>query len=455
MKNKTTKIILYILVAVLVLDVVVAVAVDVNKLTPSTSTTTPNMVTLNDLYQKTLNIYYSTSSSPRYISTSTAPANSMYTLQEVWDSIGNFSLPDEGNVRAGTLYGRSDSPRTGAFSVNSCSDPATTPTIVLAIGNTNPVGGVTNVVVPEAGATDTTGAVTGWVTGTADRIKFTVTDGGSAVSTVTINGSPYTSGSDYTATSTDSLTIIVITTEAGKTTGTRTFTVTISAPVGFVCGDTLVDGAQNYQTVTVGSYCWTKQPMNAGTMINSSSGGTGGDGNMSGSSPIEKYCYDNNEDNCTASGGLYQWGEVMQASLTCNGTDSHPACDSPVQGICPSGWHIPSHYEVVSLERSLCSIPGDVCNSNFPYNTETTGWRGIDEGTSFKATVTAMPGYRVPDSTFTSTSSALGFWTSTEDTDLSKAFMRALSSSGDNATQILRIPFNKSNGLSVFCVKAI
>lgn len=109
---------------------------------------------------------------------------------------------------------------------------ATTPSaITLAVGSTNPVGGVTNVVIPNAGATDTTGAVTGWVTTTADKIKFTVTDGGSATSTILINGSPYTSGADYTVPSTSNLTIVVTTSETGKTTVVRTFTVTVAAAV--------------------------------------------------------------------------------------------------------------------------------------------------------------------------------------------------------------------------------
>jgi len=69
---------------------------------------------------------------------------------------------------------------------------------VLAKGAVNPVGAVANVQIPAAGATDTHGAVTGWVAGTADRIKFTVTDVSPATSTITINGAAYTSGADYT-----------------------------------------------------------------------------------------------------------------------------------------------------------------------------------------------------------------------------------------------------------------
>ena len=104
---------------------------------------------------------------------------------------------------------------------------ATVPSaITLAVGSTAPVGGVVNVAIPASGATDTTGAVTGYVATSADKIKLTVTDNG-GTSTITIGGAPYTSGDDYQVPSLSALTIIVTTTEAGKLTATRTFTVSI------------------------------------------------------------------------------------------------------------------------------------------------------------------------------------------------------------------------------------
>lgn len=107
---------------------------------------------------------------------------------------------------------------------------ATAPSAIeLSAGVTNPVGGVTNVAIPAAGATDTTGAVTGWLTATADHIKFTVTDAGAATSTILINGAAYTSGNDYTIASAASLAIVVTTSEIGRVTGVRTFTVTVGA----------------------------------------------------------------------------------------------------------------------------------------------------------------------------------------------------------------------------------
>lgn len=109
--------------------------------------------------------------------------------------------------------------------------PATAPTsIVLEKGSTNSVGQVVNVVIPAAGETDSTGEITGWASGTQDKIKFAVTDGAAAHSTIKINGADYTSGDDYTiASGVSALKIVVTTTEAGKLAQTRTFIVPVAA----------------------------------------------------------------------------------------------------------------------------------------------------------------------------------------------------------------------------------
>jgi uncharacterized protein (TIGR02145 family) len=72
-------------------------------------------------------------------------------------------------------------------------------------------------------------------------------------------------------------------------------------------------------------------------------GGTDTDG-MSG---IQKYCYNNQQANCNIYGGLYQWDEIM-------GIDP-PSASNPsgVQGICPSGWHIPSFSEINQLTEEI------------------------------------------------------------------------------------------------------
>ena len=181
------------------------------------------------------------------IPTATITATTQYTATISWN--GNPSTFSVGTVYTATItitpktgYILSGVPANfftvaGATTTNSINsgvvsavfpvvqDYAAVPSaVVLAVGSTAPVGGVTNVVIPAIGTTNTTGVITDWVANTADKIKFTVTDAGSATSTITINGSAYVSGTDYQVVPTTTLpTIVVTTTEAGKITTVITF----------------------------------------------------------------------------------------------------------------------------------------------------------------------------------------------------------------------------------------
>ncbi|GAU77017.1 S-layer homology domain-containing protein [Fusibacter sp. 3D3] len=142
-----------------------------------------------------------------------------------------------------------------AICVVTVTEQAAIPTAVtLAVGSLNPVGGVNNVVIPAANGTDTTGFIAGWAAGTADKIKFTVTNGGLATSSITINGTPYTSGADYTVLSTSSASIVVTTSETGKTTVVRTFIVSVtSAPAVLATAPSAVTLAKGGSEDSVGN----------------------------------------------------------------------------------------------------------------------------------------------------------------------------------------------------------
>jgi len=84
---------------------------------------------------------------------------------------------------------------------------------------------------------------------------------------------------------------------------------------------------KTYNTVLIGSQCWLKENLDAGSILNKTTPQTN-------NGIIERYCYDDNPANCITYGGLYQWDETMQFSTT-----------PGVQGICPPGWHIPTRAE--------------------------------------------------------------------------------------------------------------
>lgn len=213
------------------------------------------------------------------------------------------------------------------------------------------------------------------------------------------------------------------------------------------CGDTFTDprDGTTYTTVQIGSQCWMAENLNYGTQIN-------GANNQTNNGTVEKYCYNDTASNCDTYGGLYQWDEAMDYSSSCNGTgSSQPACTTPVQGICPPGWHIPSHYEWTALEQAVCS--STTCATDFPYDTSTTGWRGTNEGTSLKQNGSSgfealLPGQRTPSGSFSGFGSYGVFWSSLESG--SSAWFRQLSS-GSSAFR--RGLASKLEGFSVRCVK--
>jgi len=329
-----------------------------------------------------------------------------------------------------------------------------------------------------ASRTNTTGG------GGATQYTLTVSKTGEGTGTVTSNPSGINCGStcnyDF-----DNNTEVTLTAEAagGSTftawsgegcSGTGTCVVTMSQAravtanfdvAAWACGDTLTDprDSKTYATVLIGSQCWMAEYINVGTLL-------AGANNMSNNASIEKYCYSDTESNCTSDGGLYQWDEAMDYNASCNGTGAPPndACATPVQGICPLGWHIPSHYEWTTLERAVCT--SGTCATDFPYDTSTTYWRGTDEGGKLKGTTIcgSYPCWNSPNTGATNSSGftawAAGYrstggsfggrgahayvWSSLESgTD---AWSRYL---GSGIAAVFRGASNKLYGFSVRCIK--
>ena len=127
----------------------------------------------------------------------------------------------------------------------------------------------------------------------------------------------------------------------------------------FNCGDTLMDirDGQQYPTVQIGTQCWMARNLNIGTMS----------GDQTNNATIEKYCFNSDANYCAIYGGLYQWNEMMNYS-TVPGS----------QGICPSGWHVPTAAEWCTLTTYL--DPSVNCN--------TDGWSGMNAGGKMKQTGT-------------------------------------------------------------------
>ncbi|MBA4406507.1 hypothetical protein C0389_04460 [bacterium] len=101
---------------------------------------------------------------------------------------------------------------------------------------------------------------------------------------------------------------------------------------------TVTYGNKIYHTVQIGDQCWLKENLDIGTMIN-------GIQDQANNGVIEKYCYEDIPSNCDRYGALYSWNEAMKYSPS----------GSKIQGICPSGWRLPTSDEFIALAATVKS----------------------------------------------------------------------------------------------------
>jgi len=171
------------------------------------------------------------------------------------------------------------------------------------------------------------------------------------------------------------------------------------------CGDSFVDprDGNTYNTVQIGNQCWMSENLNY-------------DQNTFGND----WCYVNNSSNCDTYGRLYDWAAVMQGASSSN---SNP---SGVQGVCPTGWHMPSDAEW----DQLVSYVGNSGHSGAEGTAlkSTSGWNSGGNGTD-NFGFTGLPGgIRDYDGTFGGIGT-YGAWVSSTEHSSTYAWTRYLSSS--------------------------
>jgi uncharacterized protein (TIGR02145 family)/prepilin-type N-terminal cleavage/methylation domain-containing protein len=295
----------------------------------------------------------------------------------------------------------------------------------------------------------------GWI-----PVNFASSTMGSPLGSLPVDPTNATSSGEYYQYATDGINFeIVGTPESQKyisqsssfAVGSSRTLIAIGGGSSFACGSSLVDArdSQSYTTVQIGTQCWMQQNLNVGTEI---SGVTSQGTSVSSSSSIQKYCYIDATSSCATYGGLYQWTQAVGAggSAGCDGTGvSQPACTTPIQGVCPANWHIPSHYEWTELELATCT--SGTCSTDFPYDETTSGSRGTNEGTTLKYPTGSfrglLAGYRYIDGSFTGQGSNTQFWSSL--VSGVSAWDRALYSGPGTVTRAHSL---QTNGFSVRCV---
>jgi uncharacterized protein (TIGR02145 family) len=126
------------------------------------------------------------------------------------------------------------------------------------------------------------------------------------------------------------------TVEASDGYNTNSSTSVVSITANFLCGDIFVDArdGQSYDTVEISSSCWMRENLNVGAFVpvTSSQDPTG---------VLTKWCYDDIESNCDIWGGQYSYYNAIRDN------------DYQItQGICPSGWRIPTETEWESMQTA-------------------------------------------------------------------------------------------------------
>ncbi|MBR4912034.1 MAG: hypothetical protein IKZ54_04260 [Bacteroidales bacterium] len=177
-----------------------------------------------------------------------------------------------------------------------------------------------------------------------------------------------------------------------------------------------------YSTVQIGSQCWMKENLRTtkyadGTSISASSSTTGN------STTVPYYAnYSSHPLPLEKRGYLYNWPAVM------HGASSSSASPSGVQGICPSGWHVPSDEEWNTMEatQTTATLTGTGYRGDHAGKLAGEGW---DSSTSTNtpgnandpnhnasgfSVVPAGCGY---NSSIANAGKNTGFWTATADGD--------------------------------------
>ncbi len=208
----------------------------------------------------------------------------------------------------------------------------------------------------------------------------------------------------------------------------------------------LGDGSQvtdyegnQYKTVKIGYQTWMAENLRSTKYANGTSliDGTGA-GSISNTDENKYYFYyGDNPSNNADYGKLYSWYSVV------NGASS-----GTIQGICPTGWHLPSNTEWETLANYLGGV--DVAGTKLKEES-TSHWKFSNFPGSNISKFTGLPGgNRNQNGSFSGNLETTGYyWSSSEDTP-STVWVRALIY---NEKTFQSIDFEKTKAFSVRCIK--
>ena len=214
-----------------------------------------------------------------------------------------------------------------------------------------------------------------------------------------------------------------------------------------------VDG-NTYNTVWIGEQCWMKENLRTTKFADGLEIPLGPD---SSSTVPYRYCPNHDTANVQGYGYLYNWTAVMHGSVS---SEANP---SNVQGVCPSGWHVPSRAEWLQLKDYLSSkneyLCGDNSNNINKALASTSGWNtssvecavGNNPSSNNLSGFSAVPAgeFQYSYANYIYFGFCAYFWSSTRYLQFIDAYAPAIAAS--SATMPLYLP-HLGSGASVRCV---
>ena len=208
-----------------------------------------------------------------------------------------------------------------------------------------------------------------------------------------------------------------------------------------------------YNTVKIGQQCWMKENLRTTHYADGTDIPAGG----SNTSYTDPYYYDYSSSSIPLAqrGYLYNWPAAMHGAASSNSNPSN------VQGVCPTGWHLPSDAEWTQLTDYVGSQSEYTCGGNGSNIAKalasTEGWNNIGNACAVgnnpaanNATgFSAVPAGNCYGSSFDDAGYYASFWSSTQ-YDGNDAYRRALTC---YYAYVSRYDYYKGYGFSVRCLR--
>ncbi|MCQ2099952.1 MAG: fibrobacter succinogenes major paralogous domain-containing protein [Fibrobacter sp.] len=164
-------------------------------------------------------------------------------------------------------------------------------------------------------------------------------------------------------------------------------------------------------------------------------------------------CYNNKADSCSKYGRLYTWQVAMNNADCAHGKECKP--NGFVQGVCPSGWHLPSLYEYEVLINNFDSKFGynhtieALSSTAGKYLRSMTGWDSSGNGTDSSGFSALPAGYRNYHGDFYDAGRYATFWSASEFNSTDAYYLRLYY----NMDDVILNYRDKGNVFSVRCFK--